>query len=133
MPTTPAFSHLARRALTVLLIAFGAQMTAHAGQVDQGRDMFKQCVACHSTTPGETRFGPSLAGIVGRPAGRLKGYEFSDELHAVKFKWDAAHLQQWLEDEPKNMVPGTRMEFPGISNPADLKALIAYLETLKAK
>lgn len=75
--------------------------------------------------------GPSLAGVVGRRAGQLKGYAFSESLSKVRFKWDADHFKTWLNDEPKNMLPGTRMEFPGITDPADVKALVAYLGTIK--
>lgn len=120
--------------LSSLLLAGAAFSPAsYAGQVEQGREIFNLCIGCHSITPNEHRFGPSLAGVFNRPAGRLKGFEFSDSLRDTKFKWDEAHLQQWLQDEAKNMVPGTRMEFPGIANPDEVKALIAYMKTLKAK
>lgn len=104
-----------------------------ANEIERGRQVFKLCEGCHSVVPGEHLYGPSLAGLVARPAGRLKGYNFSDDLAKVRFKWDAKHLEQWLGDEAKNMVPGTRMEFPGITDQSDLRALIKYLGTLKVK
>ncbi|GAC1357478.1 MAG: hypothetical protein NVSMB34_12120 [Variovorax sp.] len=124
------------RYLPVGLLALAALhgTPSHAdATVDRGREVFKQCEGCHSVVPGETRYGPSLAGIVDRPAGRLQGYDYSDALRGAKFKWDAKHLTQWLADEPKNMVPGTRMEYPGMANAADLQALIAYLGTVKSR
>jgi cytochrome c len=114
-----------------LAVLLASWTLARASNVEHGKEVFKLCEGCHSVTAGETRFGPSLAALVGRPAGRLAGYDFSDALAAAGFKWDRRHLTQWLSDEPKNMVPGTRMEFPGISNPADVASLIDYLSTLE--
>lgn len=101
------------------------------GDAALGREVFKGCEGCHSVQPNVHLFGPSLAGVVGRPAGRLKGYAFSDALSAQKFTWTNQRLEAWLGDEPKNLVPGTRMEFPGIADKAQLHQLIAYLDTLK--
>ena len=112
--------------------AFTVNTTAAiAADNERGREVFKLCAGCHSIEPGVNIFGPSLAGIFNRGAGKLEGYDFSDELGVVSFKWDTAHLDEWLKDEPKNMVAGTRMEFPGISDPASRAALIGYLETLR--
>jgi len=61
----------------------------------------------------------------------LKGYEFSDSLKAAKFRWDEKNLTRWLEDEPKNFVAGTRMEFPGITDKGDIRALVEFLRTQK--
>lgn len=104
---------------------------ALTGDAALGREVFKGCEGCHSVQPNVHLFGPSLAGVVGRPAGRLKGYTFSDALAAQKFTWTNQRLEAWLGDEPKNLVPGTRMEFPGIADKARLRELIAYLDTLK--
>lgn len=119
--------------LSALLVAWAMSPGARADEVAAGREAYKLCEGCHSLTPGEHRYGPSLAGVLNRPAGRLKGYQFSDALTSVRFRWDAGHLTQWLSDEPKNMVPGTRMEFPGLSDPQQVQALIRFLGTVKAR
>jgi cytochrome c len=125
MPTFPG------RSLVLLAVLSLVTISARADDIEHGRNMFKLCEGCHSLVAGEHRYGPSLAGIAGRRAGQLKGYVFSDPLSKVRFNWDADHLTTWLNDEPKNMVPGTRMEFPGITDLADVKALVAYLGTIK--
>ena len=114
-----------------LCLAFSG--VTRADEIERGRQIFKLCEGCHSVAPGEHRYGPSLAGVVGRPAGKLRGYNFSADLGKVKFRWDAKHLNQWLGDEAKNMVPGTRMEFPGIADAGEVQALVKYLATVKAK
>lgn len=120
----------ARRGLKALGLALAAG-AAGAADLERGREVFRQCEACHSTAPGEHRFGPSLAGVVGRPAGRVKGYAYSDALAAARFRWDAVRLSQWLADDSKHMLPGTRMVFAGLQDPQDVQALVAFLATLR--
>jgi cytochrome c len=122
--------HLLLGVFISAVLTFNAT-AAVAADNERGREVFKLCAGCHSIEPGVNLFGPSLAGVSNRGAGKLEGYDFSDELGAVTFKWDTAHLDEWLKDEPKNIVAGTRMEFPGISDPESRPALISYLETLR--
>lgn len=91
---------------------------------------FGQCVACHSVQPGVNGVGPSLFGVVGRKAGSLPGYAYSDPLRAWGKTFDKATLDQYLT-APMKVVPGTRMVFPGMPDPERRKAVIDYLETLK--
>ena len=91
---------------------------------------FAQCLACHTITPGKNGFGPSLAGIAGRKAASLPGYAYSEALKKSGISWNAATLDRWLTS-PQKMVPGTRMPFAGIADPARRKQLVDYLLTLK--
>ena len=90
---------------------------------------FAQCAGCHSTTPGKHLFGPSLAGISKRRSGTAAGYAYSPALAKAGIGWNAKTLDRWLT-APQKMVPGTRMPLSGVSNPADRRALVAYLLTL---
>jgi len=90
---------------------------------------FMQCRACHSTEPGAKGYGPSLAGVVGRPAASLPGYGYSAALRASGIVWSRDKLDEWLSG-PTRMVPGTRMVLP-VGNADQRKAIIDYLETLK--
>jgi cytochrome c len=40
--------------------------------------------------------------------------------------WDDATLEKYLR-HPKDVIPGTKMAFPGISSDKELADLIAYL------
>lgn len=91
---------------------------------------FAQCAGCHSTEPGKTLFGPSLAGVAGRPAGSLPGYAYSPALKNSKLVWNAATLDRWLTS-PQKTVPGTRMPFNGINDPAVRRTVINYLLKLE--
>ena len=44
----------------------------------------------------------------------------------ANIRWDEATLDRWLQ-RPQAVVPGTTMAFAGIANPADRRALIAYM------
>jgi cytochrome c2 len=90
---------------------------------------FNQCTACHSTAPGKTIIGPSLAHVYGRKAGTLAGFEYSDAMKNSGLTWNGANLDGFLAN-PAGKVPGTMMALPGIKDAAQRKAIIDYLKTL---
>lgn len=91
---------------------------------------FAQCAACHAVEKGKHGVGPSLAGIMGTKAGAVEGYAFSDAMKASGVTWDEASLDTWLTN-PAKMIPGTKMVYAGMADPADRKAVIDYIKTLK--
>jgi cytochrome c len=91
---------------------------------------FAQCVSCHSVKPGVNGVGPSLHGVVGRTAGTVPGYAYSDALKAWGKQFDEPMLHQYLT-APMKVVPGTKMVFPGMPDAERRQAVIDYLETLK--
>jgi cytochrome c len=91
---------------------------------------FLQCAACHSVEPGRNGVGPSLAGIAGRKAASLPGFNYSPALKNSGLTWNAASLDTWLTS-PQRAVPGTKMPFTGIADPARRKQVVDYLMTLK--
>jgi len=103
------------------------QTTAALTPVPAG---FTQCQVCHAVEPGQTLIGPSLAGVYGRKAGSVPGFAYSDSLKALGVTWNEATLDKWLAN-PAAMAPGTKMAFAGYANPAQRKAVIFYLKTLK--
>ena len=91
---------------------------------------FAPCKACHKIEAGAKLVGPSLFGVYGRKAATVEGFAYSDAMKKADWTWDDAHLTTWLTD-PKAMVPGTKMVFPGVKKPEDVKALIDFLKSLK--
>ncbi|MFM7027248.1 MAG: c-type cytochrome [Chakrabartia sp.] len=90
-------------------------------------DAFGQCAACHAVAKGAPHgLGPNLWGIAGTKAGDIKDYEFSPALKASGLVWDEATLDKWIEN-PRALVPGTKMSFMGISDPATRKELVSWL------
>jgi cytochrome c len=97
-----------------------------------GEHVFAKCRACHQV--GETArnmIGPSLNGVVGRPAGTFPGYSYSDANKKSGLTWDEATLKDYLKN-PRAKVPGTKMAFPGLSSDADIENVIAYLKQFGA-
>jgi cytochrome c2 len=90
---------------------------------------FNQCTACHSTAPGKTIIGPSLAHVYGRKAGSLAGFQYSDAMKSSGLTWNAANLDAFLAN-PAGKVPGTLMGLAGIKDAAQRKAIVDYLKTL---
>ena len=91
---------------------------------------FAQCAACHSTEKDQMGVGPSLAGVYGTKSGEIAGYAFSEAMKSATLTWDDATLDKYLA-APMKVVPGTKMTFAGLSDPAERKAVIEYLKTLK--
>ena len=121
---------MARPALVPLigtLAVFASQ--ASAADLPAGRQYFAaNCAACHSTTRGVNRTGPSLAGLIGRKSGSLSGFNFSPALKGANIRWTTATLDSWLR-RPTNDVHTTRMTI-SIPSETDRQNLIAYLRTL---
>lgn len=88
---------------------------------------FARCATCHTTNKGgEDKLGPNLHGVFGSAAGQGK-FAFSDPLKRSGLKWNEATLHKWLEN-PKGLVPGNRMSFPGIKDAAKRQEIINYLK-----
>lgn len=90
---------------------------------------FARCSGCHSTEPGKTLFGPSLAGIAGRQSGSLAGYSYSEALKSSGVTWNKQTLDRWLAS-PQKTIPGTRMPFSGIPEEQTRQEIIRYLLSL---
>jgi cytochrome c len=98
---------------------------------DAGEAVFKRyCAVCHTVEAGKNKIGPSLAGIVGRKAGSVAGFSYTDANKNSGVTWDEQTLDTYLVD-PKKFIPGTKMLFAGVKSDADRKALIAYLKQQK--
>ncbi len=124
-----------RKALTYLVAAASIAAVTPAfaaGDAAAGEKVFNKCKACHSIGEGaKNKVGPELNGIVGRPAGSIADFKYSDnikELAASGFVWDEANLTDYLTD-PKHLVPKGKMSFAGLKKPEDVANVIAYLAT----
>ena len=102
-----------------------------AGNPAAGKAVFQsQCAACHSLDANTQGVGPSLIGVVGRKSGAEDFYDYSPAMMSANKTWDAATLNTYLAN-PQAAVRGTKMAYPGLSDPTQRDNLIAYLATLK--
>jgi len=121
-------------AATVSLVSLIALIAASAwaeGDPAKGEKVFAKCKACHTTEAGKNKIGPSLAGLFGRKAGTVEGYTYSDAMKNYGVVWGEDTLFKYLEN-PRGVVPGTKMVFPGIKDAQDRTDLIAYLKQATA-
>ena len=126
-------SNILKIAAIAASVAFiGAVPALADGDAVAGKAVFNQCKACHQGGPeAKNGVGPVLNGIVGRKAGEVAGYNYSDANKGSGLTWDEATLRAYLTD-PKAKVPGTKMIFPGIKREKQLDDLMAYLVGIKA-
>lgn len=117
-------------ALAALLAATG---TASAnGEAEDGEKIFKRsCSSCHvAAKDGPKRLGPTMFGVVGRKAGTVEGFRYSEANKNSGVTWTPEVLDKYLAD-PKKFIPGTTMAFAGLKKDDDRADVIAYLSTLK--
>jgi len=98
--------------------------------VSAGQAAFAACAACHSADEGgASGVGPNLHGVVGRVAGSLDGFAYSDAMAGFSLTWDDAELDAFLTN-PSLTVPGTTMVAGAVSDSERRTAIIAYLASL---
>ena len=100
--------------------------SASAQDAAAGEKVFNACKACHTLEAGKNRVGPSLHGLIGRPAGSVEGFSYSPAMKNSGVTWDDENLAKYLAD-PKGFIAGNKMAFAGVKKEDDLKNLIAYL------
>lgn len=112
------------------LTLFVAPSFAQAETRDAGERAFQKCYSCHSVDPKETNLsGPNLAGVIGRRAASLAGFDYSPAMKkagADGLVWTEAALDRYVAD-PLETIPGTTMSFPGLHDAAERRAVIDYL------
>ncbi|HME26338.1 MAG TPA: cytochrome c family protein [Acetobacteraceae bacterium] len=104
---------------------------AHAQDAATGEKVFKNnCGICHSPQPGRNLIGPSLFSVVDRHSGQMPGFHYSDANLNSGLTWNVTTLDRYIAG-PRELVPGTKMTFPGLKDAKQRADLIAYLATLR--
>jgi cytochrome c len=99
--------------------------------MSKGKRAYQKCYSCHALEPGGAKLeGPSLHRIVGRSVAAQAGFDYSPAMR--KFarrhpRWTPDLLNRYAAD-PESLVPRTSMNFPGIKDAKERRALIQYLE-----
>jgi cytochrome c len=106
-----------------------AELLAKA-DVGRGEVSHNKCIACHTFDKGGRNLvGPNLYGVIGREKGTAPNFNYSAAFKkTMKGAWTAQELSDFVKN-PKVMVPGTTMSFPGINRVGERADLILYLNT----
>jgi cytochrome c len=103
------------------------ELLAKADPVKGGNDA-KACEACHNFDKGGgAKVGPPLWGVVGRPIASIAGFAYSDALKGMGGDWTYEKLNEWIT-KPSAMASGTKMAFPGESEPTKRADILAFLQ-----
>jgi cytochrome c len=112
--------------LSAIALVCASPGAAGAGSLD-GKDVFaKRCSGCHGTDASKE--GPRLRGVIGRRAGTVPGFQYSDALRNSGIVWNEGLVNKWLEST-EGLVKDNDMEFH-VSNPDERAAVIGYLKSL---
>lgn len=106
-------------------IALAGWANAAAPDASHGAEVYTRCLACHSLA--SDRVGPHHCGLIGRRAGSVPGFAYSDAMKKSKLTWDEKTLDRFLQN-PMKMVPGTSMTYAGVPDAKDRADVIAYLQ-----
>ncbi|MDB5734688.1 MAG: cytochrome c family protein [Alphaproteobacteria bacterium] len=122
---------LGKTVIALALLA-GTTMAANAaGDAKAGANVFKRCAVCHTDDKGGgDGLGPNLFGVVGRKAASQPGFAYSAPLKKSGIVWNEATLTKWVSG-PQRMVPGTKMQFAGITSKTQQANVVAFLTSLK--
>ena len=111
-----------------VLAALATTTAAYAQDATDGEHSFRKCLPCHSIGPGaKNKVGPELNGLDGRHSGSAPGYSYSAANKKSGIVWDEQTFKKYIHD-PRAMIPGTKMIFPGIKNKKEVDNLWAYIK-----
>jgi len=106
--------------------ALAAAPVLAAGDAARGAAIYDRCAACHALEYDRT--GPRHCGLIGRKAGSVPGFAYSEAMKRSGIVWNARTLDRFLA-APLKALPGTSMGYAGISDAQERRDLIAYLES----
>jgi len=118
--------------ITLALLAGAAPAVskdAARGDAKAGEGIYARCLACHALAYDRT--GPRHCGLLGRRAGSVKDFSYSEAMKRSRIVWSEKTLDRFLAN-PLRAVPGTAMGYAGVTDRKERADLIAYLEQANA-
>jgi len=98
--------------------------------VAAGEAVARKCVSCHVFEEGGANMtGPVMWDVVGRMAGSVDGFNYSNAMQEYDQPWLFENLNAYLEN-PRGYMPGTAMSFAGLRREDERINMIAYLQSL---
>jgi cytochrome c len=98
-----------------------------APDAGRGEQVYGRCQACHALA--YDRVGPHHCGLIGRTAGAVPGFTYSEAMKNSHIVWSEKALDRFLT-HPTKVVPGTAMTYDGVPDAGDRADLIAYLKSV---
>jgi cytochrome c len=133
MTRKPIYVGTKRWSVTLVsLMAIAAAMamlsSASAQDVERGKVLFEQCVACHSFEETSNEVGPHLKGLFGRRTAAVDNFIYSPAFRRANGVWTPELLDDFLKEPQAPPFRGNRMPFSGMPDAQARADLIAYLK-----
>jgi cytochrome c len=113
-------------------VALASAAALAQGDPAQGEKVFDKCKACHAVDEPQNKVGPHLVGLLGRKAGSVEGFRYSQALKESGITWNEQTIAEYMAD-PRGYIKGNRMAFAGLKSEQEIADLIAYLKQATAK
>jgi len=98
-----------------------------AADAAAGEKVFARCAQCHTWEKGgANKIGPNLWDIVGAKHAHRDDFAYSSAMKGFAGNWDYEGLNRYLEN-PKAVVPGTKMAFAGLRKAEERANLLAFM------
>jgi len=99
---------------------------AEEAQFSRGQREATACWSCHDVTGSALKVGPPLGEMMGRRAGAVPGFPYSEALQGTDLVWTEKTLDAFLA-APQRLLPGNRMLSPALREPQRRADLIFFL------
>lgn len=113
--------------VSFVALALASSAAVADGDAAKGKKIFNKCKACHAVDAEKNKVGPHLVGIIGRTAGAVDGFKYSDAMKGSGVTWDEETIAAYLTD-PKGYIEGNKMVFPGLKKEDQIADVIAYIK-----
>jgi cytochrome c len=97
-------------------------------QVKRGKQVALRCKNCHSFDKQVNKIGPTLVSVLGRKAGTVPGYEYSEAMKRYGREWSPQNIEEFVE-HPNQTVAGTKMIISPVT-PEQARDVVAYIRSL---
>ena len=96
-----------KRSIVAAALIVASTSTGMAQDVQKGKTVFNQCMACHAIGPdAQNKIGPELNGLDGRKAGTVANFSYSDANKNSGIVWNEASFKDYIK------TPGPRSPAP---------------------
>jgi cytochrome c len=113
--------------VTTLALLLGAGAAQADGDAAKGEKVFGKCKTCHEIATAKNKVGPTLQGVIGRKAGTVEGFKYSEAMTGSGVTWDAATIAEYVA-KPKEFIAGNKMAFVGLKKEDEIEDLVAYIQ-----
>ena len=118
--------HTLAAAAAALALVLGGPARAD-GDAAKGEKVYAKCKTCHEIATDKNKVGPTLQGVIGRKAGTVAGFKYSEAMVNSGVTWDAATIAEYVAN-PKEFIAGNRMAFAGLKKADEIEDLVAYIQ-----